>query len=168
MTGSSDGTVRLWDAAKQGDALRTLQHDSRVNCVPSTPMAPVSCRWHRQHRASLGSQHRRNPVHPRGPHRGNHLRRLQPGQSRIVTGSIDFTTRLGTPPTASNSPHSRAIPTKSPGCIQPGRQTHRHRLADRTARIWKLRRGAPATTWQHRTGFPMQRYNLWSHKRQHD
>ena len=170
MTGSSDGTVRLWDAAKQGDALRTLQHDSRVNCVRFNSDGT---------RVITGGTDNIGRVWDLST--GEILFTLEghteaitsvdfsPDNSRIVTGSIDFTTRLWD---ASNGQQLATLEGHTDEINSAVFSRDCKRIVtgsrDRTARIWEA---APWRTGDYPgdTALPlMQRYNLWSHKRQHD
>lgn len=170
MTGAGDNTARLWDAAREGEALKTLKHDARVNCVRFNPDG---------NRVVTGGTDNIGRVWDLNT--GEVLLTLEghteaittadysPDNTRIVTGSIDLTTRIWD---ASNGQQLATLEGHTDEINSAVFSRDGKRIVtgsrDRTARIWE------AAPW-HISDYPgdttqthMQRYNLWSHERQHD
>ena len=170
MTGAGDNTTRLWNAAKGGDSLKTLQQDARVNCVRFNSDGTRVVTGGTDNIGRVWDLNTGEVLFTLEGHtEAITTADYSPDDTRIVTGSNDFTTRIWD---ASNGQQLATLEGHTDEINSAVFSRDGKRIVtgsrDRTARIWEA---APWRTGDYPgdTALPlMQRYNLWSHKRQHD
>ena len=95
ISGSEDGTARLWHAASGMSIGPPLRHEKTVYVVAISPDGKVALTGSHDHTAQLWSTATGEPIGPRLKHEGAVLSAaFHPGGKMVLTGSKDKTARL--------------------------------------------------------------------------
>ena len=156
LTGSFDGTARIWDAVTARPLTPPMKHIKEVICASFSPdgQRVVTASLDNDDTARIWDANTGAPLTPPLRHGSNVLCAVfsQDGR-RVVTGSGDHTARVWDAATGQPvTPPLRHEDTVWPAAFSPDGRRVVTASQDKTARIWDAETGQPATPALQHTG----------------
>jgi WD40 repeat protein/tetratricopeptide (TPR) repeat protein len=147
LTGSWDGTARLWDNATGRPIGPPLQHQEGVSAVAFSPDSKTALTGSRDHTARLWDAVTGQPIGPPLRHQGDVLAvAFSPDGKIVLTGSWDHTARLWDAatgqPLGKPLQHQGGVPAVA---FSPDGKSLLSGSWDHTARLWDVATGRPLT-----------------------